>query len=77
MSKQTGRKALVILTDGVDTASMVPIEDCVEAAQRADTLVYSVLFEDEAFGGLGEQFDTLWRRGRGDQANALEVVARR
>ena len=53
MSKQTGRKALIILTDGVDTASMVPIEDCIEAAQRADTLVYSVLFEDAAYGGIG------------------------
>ncbi len=52
MKKQDGRKALVILTDGVDTASMVTLEEGVEAAQRADTLVYSVLFEDpEAYGG--------------------------
>jgi VWFA-related protein len=61
MKRQTGRKALVILTDGVDTASMVSLEEGVEAAQRADTLVYSVLFEDPAgygggfgrFGGFG------------------------
>jgi len=52
MKKQEGRKALVILTDGVDTASMVSLEEGVESAQRADTLVYSVLFEDpEAYGG--------------------------
>jgi VWFA-related protein len=52
MRKQEGRKAIVILTDGVDTASMLTLEAAVEAAQRSDTLVYSVLFEDpDAYGG--------------------------
>ena len=52
MKKQTGRKALIILSDGVDTGSKVPISSCIEAAQRSDTLVYSILFEDpEAYGG--------------------------
>ncbi len=52
MRRQGGRKALVILTDGVDTASMLTLESGVAAAQRADTLVYSVLFEDpDGYGG--------------------------
>ena len=33
MRKQKGRKALVVLTDGVDTGSKVPLSQCVEAAQ--------------------------------------------
>ena len=50
--KQSGRKALILLTDGVDTGSKVSLSSAVEAAQRADTLVYSILFEDaEAYGG--------------------------
>ena len=53
MRRQTGRKALVVLTDGVDTASMLTLEAGVEAAQRADTLVYSVLFEDPGAYGAG------------------------
>jgi VWFA-related protein len=49
--KLTGRKALVLLTDGEDTSSRTSLEDAIEAAQRADTLIYSILFSDESFGG--------------------------
>src|ERR1019366_1892890 len=52
MRKQSGRKALGLLTDGVDTGSKVSLSSAIEAAQRADTLVFSILFEDpEAYGG--------------------------
>jgi VWFA-related protein len=44
MKKQQGRKALFVLTDGVDHGSRKTLEDAVEAAQRSDTLVYSILF---------------------------------
>ncbi len=47
MRKQSGRKALILLTDGVDTGSKVPITEAIEAAQRADTLIYSIRFYDE------------------------------
>lgn len=51
MSKQKGRKALILLTDGVDEGSKESLYDCIKAAQRADTLVYSILFSDrEAYG---------------------------
>jgi VWFA-related protein len=51
MKKQQGRKALVILSDGVDRGSKESLESAIEAAQRADTLVYSVYFKgEENFG---------------------------
>ena len=54
MRRQSGRKAMILLTDGVDQGSKVSLYAAIEAAQRSDTLVYSILFEDpDAYGGRG------------------------
>ena len=53
MQKQSGRKALILLTDGVDVGSDFTVMDAVEAAQRADTLIYSILFSDAGFYSFG------------------------
>lgn len=54
MSKQTGRKALVLLTDGEDRNSKVSLSEAISSAQRADTLAYSVrIADDEAGHGFG------------------------
>src|SRR5580704_11532219 len=39
MKKQQGRKALIILSDGVDRGSKESLQNSIETAQRADTLV--------------------------------------
>ncbi len=51
MRTQQGRKAVVLLTDGVDHGSRVSISTAIEQAQRADTLIYSIMFEGEESGG--------------------------
>jgi VWFA-related protein len=58
VKKQPGRKALIVLSDGVDRGSKETLVDAITAAQRADTVVYSILFADEQhmqnpFGGFG------------------------
>ncbi len=52
MSKQTGRKALIILSDGVDHGSRETLVEAIRTAQQADTVVYSILFKDDE-GGYG------------------------
>src|SRR5271165_1571771 len=52
--KVKGRKALIILSDGVDTGSKVSLDRAIETAQRSDTLVYSILYADpEAYSHQG------------------------
>ena len=51
MNKQQGRKALIILSDGVDRGSKETLTEAIETTQRADTVIYSILFkDDESYG---------------------------
>jgi VWFA-related protein len=47
LRRQKGRKAIIVLSDGVDAGSKTSLSSAIESAQRADTLVYSILFTDE------------------------------
>jgi VWFA-related protein len=51
MRKQAGRKAFVVLSDGGDVRSKYSIGTAIEFAQRADTIIYSVLFANRQ--GIG------------------------
>ena len=60
LKQQQARKAVIVLTDGVDHGSKETLERAVESAQRADTIVYSIFFEGEegqshggGYGGWG------------------------
>ena len=46
ISSQAGRRALIVLSDGYDTASLASLAAAIETAQRADALVYSIQFLD-------------------------------
>jgi hypothetical protein len=64
MSKQSGRKATILLTDGVDSGSKTSLEDAIGSAQRADALVYSIYVEGET--GRGFVRSGMSRRGGGN-----------
>ena len=49
MKAETGRKALIILSDGVDSSSDQSVATSIELALRADTLIYTIYFTNPAF----------------------------
>jgi VWFA-related protein len=55
MKTQQGRKALFILSDGIDRGSKDTLEDAVEAAQRANTSVYSIVVAENWPGPNGSK----------------------
>lgn len=44
-----GRKAMIVLTDGEDVGSKADIRKAVEAAQRADVIVYALMIADRHY----------------------------
>src|SRR5271156_5593969 len=53
LSQETGRKAIIILTDGEDQGSVQKLQGAIEAAQKSNTIVYVLLCADRAFYGRG------------------------
>ncbi len=51
LKNEVGRKAMIVLTDGEDEGSKLKIRDAVEAAQKADSIVYVLLIADRGFYG--------------------------
>jgi VWFA-related protein len=88
MRKQTGRKALILLSDGEDNGSRKTLFGAVESAQRADTLVYTILFTDPEAGlanlggfggpGMGRRRGGMGRPNmdRPDGKKVMQQVAR-
>ena len=57
LAKEVGRKAMILLTDGQDEGSKLKVQDAIEAAQKADSIVYVLLCADRGFyGGFGGYF---------------------
>jgi VWFA-related protein len=65
MKGRTGRKALVVLSDGVDVGSEAGIEDAITAAERNDILVYSIVFSDPGAYGLARMLGAGGPDGKG------------
>ncbi len=58
LKTQEGRKAIILISDGVDHGSQVSEKEATDAAHRADALIYSIRYYDWSaysgpFGGMG------------------------
>jgi VWFA-related protein len=77
MRNQKGRKAVIVLSDGVDTGSDTNLAAAVDASIRSDMLVYSILFSDAGyygpFGGGHEGRGALERLAQGTGGGFFEV----
>ena len=73
LSKEVGRKAMILLTDGQDEGSRLKIQDAIEAAQKADAIVYVLLCADRGFyGNFGMGYS-----GEGDMRKLTEQTGGR
>ena len=54
LTHEVGRKAMVLITDGIDEGSRLKIDEAIKAAQKADTVVYGIYYVDpSAYYGMG------------------------
>ena len=73
LAKEVGRKAMILLTDGEDEGSKLKIKDAMEAAQKADAIVYVLLCADRGFyGGM-----SLGYSGEGEMRKLTEATGGR
>jgi VWFA-related protein len=64
MQKEPGRKALIVLSDGVDRGSKESLNGSIDAAEKANVSVYTVYFKGEEERG-NSGFSPGGRRGGG------------
>ncbi len=66
---ESGRKAMIIISDGVDFGSIVDLDQAIETAQRNDSIIYTVRYYDPdmnmASRGRGGGGGRGGRRGQG------------
>jgi VWFA-related protein len=79
LKNEVGRKVLILLTDGEDQGSKVKLGDAVEAAQKSDVIIYSVVITDRAFywgQGMGFSGDSILRKYADETGGRVIEVSR-
>jgi VWFA-related protein len=86
LSKEVGRKAIILITDGEDQGSTETEKAAIEAAQKADSIIYGILYVDRPFyGGMNMGYggagvlkhmadETGGRLFQVDRKNTLETI---
>lgn len=52
LSREAGRRVIILITDGRDTSSRVKIKEAIERTWRNEILVYTIGIGDRAYGGV-------------------------
>lgn len=81
LRSEVGRKVLVLITDGIDQGSRLRIDEAIEAAQKADAVIYSINYADpSAYGGffsIGGVSDSALQRMSGETGGRVFKVSRK
>ena len=56
---EVGRKVIVVITDGVDVGSRVSKAEAIEAAQKADAIIYCIYYADPYYQRFGSGYSDL------------------
>jgi len=51
LAPESGRKAIILITDGEDEGSKLSMKEAIEAAQKSDSIIYGILYVDRQFYG--------------------------
>lgn len=74
---QVGRKAMVLITDGIDQGSRVKIQEAIRAAHLADAIIYAIDYYDPGFynrgGGWGSGGGS-WGYGGGSDGDLRKMA---
>jgi VWFA-related protein len=62
MHQETGRKVIILLTDGEDEGSQENLNGALESAQKSNVLIYAILIADHPFGSFGNSGDQVLRK---------------
>jgi VWFA-related protein len=77
LKSEVGRKAVVLITDGEDQGSYYKRDQAIEAAQRADTIIYSIYYVDPSFYRMNGMFGGGFGGGESDLRKMSEQTGGR
>ena len=71
---ETGRKALILLTDGEDEGSVTKPKQAIAAAQDANVIIYNILIADPRYDGFGSGYTGNLQMARLTEATGGRVI---
>jgi len=74
MRNEVGRKAMVVITDGVDVGSKVNKQRAIELAQKADAIIYSIYYSDPRYRMQGSGWGDLRQMSNETGGRAFRVT---
>jgi len=78
LRREVGRKAIVMISDGMDFGSHYKLEHALEQAQKSDAIIYSIYYVDpRAYGGFFGVSDSALKKMSEETGGRLFNVGRR